>query len=48
MLRNFKFLVGLFGLLFWKIERMGFEVPTQVQAQVIPVILSGRHVYPCV
>lgn len=23
---------------------MGFEVPTQVQAQAIPVILSGRHV----
>ncbi|PON84616.1 DEAD-box ATP-dependent RNA helicase [Trema orientale] len=25
-------------------ERMGFEVPTQVQAQSIPVILSGCHV----
>ncbi|KAI4335177.1 hypothetical protein L6164_013847 [Bauhinia variegata] len=25
-------------------ERMGFEVPTLVQAQAIPVILSGRHV----
>lgn len=25
-------------------ERLGFEVPTQVQAQAIPVILSGRHV----
>ncbi|KAK7396574.1 hypothetical protein VNO78_17676 [Psophocarpus tetragonolobus] len=24
-------------------ERLGFEVPTQVQAQAIPVILSGRH-----
>ncbi|KAI9122762.1 hypothetical protein K1719_005651 [Acacia pycnantha] len=24
--------------------RMGFEVPTSVQAQAIPVILSGRHV----
>ncbi|KAK7328735.1 hypothetical protein VNO77_22852 [Canavalia gladiata] len=24
-------------------ERMGFEVPTLVQAQAIPVILSGRH-----
>ncbi|XP_030489380.2 DEAD-box ATP-dependent RNA helicase 17 [Cannabis sativa] len=25
-------------------ERLGFEAPTQVQAQAIPVILSGRHV----
>ncbi|KAL3645847.1 hypothetical protein CASFOL_011027 [Castilleja foliolosa] len=25
-------------------ERLGFEVPTQVQAQAIPVVLSGRHV----
>ncbi|XP_077230276.1 P-loop containing nucleoside triphosphate hydrolases superfamily protein [Tasmannia lanceolata] len=25
-------------------ERMGFEVPTLVQAQSIPVIISGRHV----
>lgn len=26
-------------------ERMGFEAPTLVQAQSIPVILSGRDVY---
>ncbi|XP_057537144.1 DEAD-box ATP-dependent RNA helicase 17 isoform X2 [Amaranthus tricolor] len=25
-------------------ERLGFETPTQVQAQAIPVILSGHHV----
>lgn len=25
-------------------ERLGFEVPTMVQAQAIPVILSGKHV----
>lgn len=25
---------------------MGFEVPTLVQAQAIPAILSRRHVYP--
>ncbi|EEF35422.1 DEAD-box ATP-dependent RNA helicase 17 isoform X1 [Ricinus communis] len=25
-------------------ERMGFEAPTTVQAQAIPVVLSGRHV----
>ncbi|PKI76044.1 hypothetical protein CRG98_003594 [Punica granatum] len=25
-------------------ERLGFEVPTQVQAQAIPIVLSGRHV----
>lgn len=25
---------------------MGYEAPTQVQAQAIPVVLSGRHVYP--
>lgn len=25
-------------------ERLGFEVPTQVQAKAIPVVLSGRHV----
>ncbi|KAL9418761.1 hypothetical protein AB3S75_036668 [Citrus x aurantiifolia] len=25
-------------------ERLGFEAPTKVQAQAIPVILSGRHV----
>uniref|UniRef100_A0A5B7B7I0 ATP-dependent RNA helicase n=1 Tax=Davidia involucrata TaxID=16924 RepID=A0A5B7B7I0_DAVIN len=25
-------------------ERMGFEVPTLIQAQAIPVILSGQHV----
>ncbi|CAN1297533.1 DEAD-box ATP-dependent RNA helicase 17 [Linum perenne] len=25
-------------------ERMGFEAPTLIQAQAIPVILSGRHV----
>lgn len=29
-------------------ERLGFEVPTLVQAQAIPVILSGRHAYPFV
>ncbi|KAK4774753.1 hypothetical protein SAY86_009688 [Trapa natans] len=23
--------------------RLGFEVPTQVQAQAIPVVLTGRH-----
>lgn len=27
---------------------MGFEAPTHVQAQSIPVILSGRDVYPFV
>jgi ATP-dependent RNA helicase DDX31/DBP7 len=27
---------------------LGFEAPTLVQAQAIPVILSGRHVYPSV
>ncbi|PNY08845.1 DEAD-box ATP-dependent RNA helicase 17-like protein, partial [Trifolium pratense] len=27
-------------------ERMGFEGPTLVQAQAIPVVLSGRHAYP--
>lgn len=27
------------------IERMGFEAPTLVQAQAIPEILAGRHVY---
>jgi ATP-dependent RNA helicase DDX31/DBP7 len=27
---------------------LGFEGPTLVQAQAIPVILSGRHVYPSV
>lgn len=25
-------------------EKMGFEVPTQIQAQAIPVVLAGRHV----
>ncbi|OIT30753.1 dead-box atp-dependent rna helicase 17 [Nicotiana attenuata] len=25
-------------------ERLGFEAPTLVQAQAIPVVLSGRHV----
>ncbi|KAM0948295.1 putative RNA helicase [Dioscorea sansibarensis] len=25
-------------------ERMGFEVPTQIQAQAIPVVISGQHV----
>ncbi|XAR67220.1 RNA helicase [Bertholletia excelsa] len=25
-------------------DRMGFEVPTVIQAQAIPVVLSGRHV----
>ncbi|KAG7030524.1 DEAD-box ATP-dependent RNA helicase 17 [Cucurbita argyrosperma subsp. argyrosperma] len=25
-------------------DKMGFEVPTLVQAQAIPAILSGRHV----
>jgi len=25
---------------------MGFEGPTLVQAQAIPVVLSGRHAYP--
>ena len=36
----------LISFSFWLIERLGFEVPTLVQAQAIPVILSGRHVYP--
>lgn len=27
-------------------ERLGFQVPTWVQSQAIPVVLSGRHVYP--
>ncbi|KAI8553278.1 hypothetical protein RHMOL_Rhmol05G0003000 [Rhododendron molle] len=26
-------------------DRMGFEAPTLIQAQAIPVILSGKHVY---
>jgi len=25
---------------------MGFEAPTLIQAQAIPVVLSGRHAYP--
>ncbi|WOL00702.1 DEAD-box ATP-dependent RNA helicase 17 isoform X1 [Canna indica] len=25
-------------------EKMGFEIPTQIQAQAIPVVVSGRHV----
>ncbi|KAJ6820071.1 DEAD-box ATP-dependent RNA helicase 17 [Iris pallida] len=25
-------------------EKMGFEVPTEIQAQAIPVIMSGKHV----
>lgn len=29
-------------------ERLGFEVPTLVQAEAIPVILSGKHVYSSV
>lgn len=51
------FLFSIFiynSLIFWYLilinppltERLGFEGPTQVQAQAIPVILSGRHVYP--
>ncbi|XP_016193048.1 DEAD-box ATP-dependent RNA helicase 17-like [Arachis ipaensis] len=28
---------------FLLIEKLGFEVPTLVQAQAIPVILAGRH-----
>ncbi|KAJ4838310.1 hypothetical protein Tsubulata_044168 [Turnera subulata] len=28
-------------------ERMGFEAPTVVQAQAIPVVLSGRHTCQC-
>lgn len=36
-----------FGVKFYT-ERMGFEAPTHVQAQSIPVILSGRDVYPFV
>lgn len=43
------FLVGLLKMLiffFLFTERLGFEVPTLVQAQAIPVILSGRHAYP--
>ncbi|XP_058079358.1 DEAD-box ATP-dependent RNA helicase 17 isoform X2 [Magnolia sinica] len=27
-------------------ERLGFEVPTLIQAESIPIIISGRHVYP--
>lgn len=26
-------------------DRMGYEAPTLIQAQAIPVILAGRHVY---
>lgn len=28
-------------------DRLGFEVPTLIQAQSIPTIILGRHVYPC-
>jgi superfamily II DNA/RNA helicase len=29
-------------------DRMGFISPTLIQEQTIPLILSGRHVYPFV
>ncbi|KAL0410387.1 UNVERIFIED_CONTAM: DEAD-box ATP-dependent RNA helicase 17 [Sesamum latifolium] len=39
------FLLGLHSTLCDQLkDRLGFEVPTQVQAQAIPVVLSGRHV----
>ncbi|RZC85350.1 hypothetical protein C5167_041534 [Papaver somniferum] len=27
-------------------DKMGYEAPTVVQAKAIPLILSGKHVYP--
>ena len=42
---NKRVLIQLLGS-FCFTERLGFEVPTLVQAQAIPVILSGRHSYP--
>ena len=29
-------------------DRMGFTAPTLIREQTIPLILSGRHVYPFV
>lgn len=29
-------------------EKMGFEVPTLIQAQAIPVVVSGKDVYPII
>ncbi|KAL2932359.1 DEAD-box ATP-dependent RNA helicase 17 [Bienertia sinuspersici] len=38
------FLALVFNLLYvTNLKRLGFEIPTHVQAQAIPVILSGRH-----
>jgi hypothetical protein len=25
---------------------MGFQKPTKIQAEAIPVVISGRHAYP--
>ena len=54
-LRGLFLLILFFGKINWKLimmikihnlvtERLGFEAPTKVQAQAIPVILSGRDV----
>lgn len=33
-----------FGRLF-DLDKMGFQAPTRIQAQAIPVAMSGQHMY---
>lgn len=39
-----KYILGFIFNVNLTTERLGFEAPTLVQAQAIPVVLSGRHV----
>jgi len=34
----------IFGFIF-NLDKMGFQAPTRIQAQAIPVAMSGQHMY---
>lgn len=35
----------MFGLNFFNSDKMGFQSPTRIQAEAIPVAMSGQHMY---
>jgi ATP-dependent RNA helicase DDX31/DBP7 len=37
--------ISLYPFHFFGVDKMGFQVPTRIQAEAIPVAMSGQHMY---